>query len=231
MVELKKLEVVEKIDHEVQEGGKLCSHLTRGGYGYAVFTDASYCQVLTPATTVTDSYNQYHVGCEDSPATYKLKGGTYVLQYYVLQNPNGTWSWKFEWGAKTTKADEELIQMIVTNPRRVSEWVGYWKKFSELSKEELKHLIREALEPLYCAESLLTKYKFRRKNNNILEWRDEWRDTEECWIKFEDLINENLLFAISPRGAVIRREITRLYAFHKENLVRFLMEKAPLGRI
>lgn len=74
---------IDTINIEVSRGGNLCSHSTSPGDCWADYkTDGSWkCIQDGEYVKATESYgNQFHIGCMCSSATYRIQGGTFVMQ-------------------------------------------------------------------------------------------------------------------------------------------------------
>jgi hypothetical protein len=83
------LQEVESIDLDVLKGGDLCSHsVSEGDYWLSFKTDGQ-AKRTHDGEFVKSHFNQFHVGCMSSPATYHITGGTYVVQSGDKKAMNG----------------------------------------------------------------------------------------------------------------------------------------------
>lgn len=74
--------VVDEIDCLVQDGGNICNHRTSPGTDYYFWSDSFDDQqeeVEAPRYCEKHS-NRYHIGCQETPATIRIKGGTFVVE-------------------------------------------------------------------------------------------------------------------------------------------------------
>lgn len=76
------------IETEMFQGGSLCGHSTGGGYWYTISTDGKV-EVVRYGDVVGEHSNQFHVGCQSSPSTAKVVGGSFALQAQKSQTMGG----------------------------------------------------------------------------------------------------------------------------------------------
>ena len=83
------VEKVESIDLQVQRGGNLCSHSTTpGNYRHGYVTDCQE-ELVKEGERVGHHMNRFHRGCMRSPATYRLHGGTFIVNTFTRKCMNG----------------------------------------------------------------------------------------------------------------------------------------------
>lgn len=98
---------------EVREGGRICGHQTGNGSGSTAQYDGEVTETVIEPSCVESHYNQYHVGCGETAGTYRVTGGTFVLQWSTHQYMNGVWSRNLAAVYVTPQADPRLLAALI----------------------------------------------------------------------------------------------------------------------
>lgn len=105
---LRNIETVDEINHAVYDGGRWCHHMVdrSSKYWYYYETDGDH-KCISEGSFVESSSNQYHVGCMETPHTYKVTGGTYLIE--LKDTPYRSYCSLY----RTRDADEKTIINVI----------------------------------------------------------------------------------------------------------------------